>query len=575
MKRLLALLTICILLMGSVCISASAESVASKVDLLCTVNSEGDCLVSMNVTLHLDQAYQDMSFPLPLNARDVTLNQAPVAPRKTASASHVDISRYTREYVGDLPLIFSFTIPEAVKVTKVNDVPKLLLTIPMLNGFELPVQSMSFIINMPSAEMTHPPYFTSIYRQESVGSDLTYNIDRNQIIGSTKKVLNDQDGVTMTMEVPEAMFPTVSTYIREGNPELTPILIFAGLALLYWILFLRTLPLWHSRTSTAPEGITAGELGCRLTLSGGDLTAMVFSWAQLGYLLIRMEGSGRILLQKRMDMGNERNQYENRIFKALFGSRQVVDATGYGYAKLCRKVLGTVPQERNMYKGSSGNMKIFRGLACVSQIFCGICVAMNMTTVPALYVLLSIILAVFGAISGWLIQDVAYRTHLRGKTPVWIGMVCFGIWLLLGYLCGQIWIPLGCSLGQWVMGYFAAYGGRRSDLGRHDASQVLGLRRYVKYLPREEIGRLLANDPEYFFNMAPHALALGVINPYARAFGRRKMGQCPYIVTRSSAKRTAEDWGHLMVDIADLMDAKSRQMQVEKWTAIQVRIKKK
>ena len=30
--------------------------------------------------------------------------------------------------------------------------------------------------------------------------------------------------------------------------------------------------------------------------------------------------------------------------------------------------------------------------------------------------------------------------------------------------------------------------------------------------------------------------------------------------------------GHLMADAADLMDALSRQMMVEKWTAIQVQI---
>ncbi len=572
-KRLLALLTLCVLLAGSLCVSASAESVASKVDLLCTVNSEGDCLVSMNVTLHLEQGYDSMTFPLPINARDITVNQSSASPRKSASAARVDISRYTRGYVGDLPLIFSFTIPEAVKVNP--ETRKLELTIPMLNGFELPIQALTFIINMPSAEMTNPPYFTSIYRQESVGSDLTYNIDRNQIIGSSKTTLNDHDGITMTMQVPEEMFPTVSTYVREGNPELIPILIFAGLALVYWLIFLRTLPLRRTRTSTAPEGITAGELGCRLTLSGGDLTAMVFSWAQLGYLLIHMEGGGRILLHKRMDMGNERDAYENKIFKALFGSRRVVEATGNTYAKLCKKVLSTIPQERNMYKGSSGNMKIFRGLACVSQVFCGICVAMNMTAVPALAILLAIILGAFGAVTGWLIQAVAYRTHLRGKTPVWIGMVCFASWILLGVLCGQVWIPLGCSLGQWLMGFFAAYGGRRSDLGRHDASQVLGLRQYVKHLPREDIGRLLKNDPEYFFTMAPYALALGVINPYARAFGRRKLGQCPYIVTKTAERRSAEDWAHLFVDIADMMDAKSRQMQIEKWTAVQIKVKRK
>ena len=579
MKRLFAMLAACILLMGVLCMPASAESVASKVDLLCTVNSEGDCLVTMTVTLQLDQAYDSLTFPLPANARDITLNNSSASTKKTDSAVQVDISRYTRDYIGELPLVFNFMIPEAVKVStaevKLGEERKLQLTIPMLNGFELPVQYLSFIINMPSPEMTNPPNFTSIYRQESVGSDLSHRIDRNQIIGNSKTTLNDHDGVTMTMIVPKEMFPTVSTYVREGNPEIVPMIVCGVLALVYWILFLRTLPLVRSRTSTPPEGITAGELGCRLTLSGGDLTMMVFSWAQLGYLLIHMDGNGRVLLHKRMDMGNERSQYENKVFRTLFGSRRSVEATGYQYAKLCRKVAGTIPNERNMYKGNSGNMKIFRGLACGTQIFCGICVAMNMTTVPVLYILMSIILAVFGTISAWLIQDIAYRNHLRGKTPVLIGFVCILIWIGLGLLCGQVWIPLCSCLAEFLIGYFAAYGGRRSDLGRHDAGQVLGFRHYVKHLPRDDIGRLMKNDPDYFFNMAPYALAMGVINPFAKAFGRRKLDQCPYLMSRVTGRRTAEEWGHLMADAADMMDAKARRMQIEKWTAIQIRTTKK
>ena len=558
---------LCVLLAVTLAVPASAESVASRVDLLCTVNAEGDCLVTMNVTLRLDQNYDSMTFPLPVNARDVTLNNSSASTRKTDSAVQVDISRYTRAYVGELPLVFNFMIPEAVKVStepvKIGEERNIVLTIPMLNGFELPVESLSFIINMPSEEMSHRPNFTSTYRQESVGSDLTYEINRNQIIGSSKRGLNDHDGVTMSMIVPKAMFPTVSTYVREGNPEITPMIGFACAAMLYWLLFLRTLPLIRSRTSTPPEGITAGELGCRLTLSGGDLTMMVFSWAQLGYLLIHLDEGGRVLIQKRMDMGNERSPYENKVYRELFGSRTGIDATSLSYARLCRRVAGTIPNERNMYRGNSGNMKIFRGLACGSMIFCGICVAMNMSTVPALYISMSVILGLFGAVSGWLIQAVAYRNHLRGKTPVYIGLLCILIWIGLGLLCGQVWIPLCCCLGEFLIGYFAAYGGRRSELGRHDAAQVLGFRNYVKKLPREELGRLLSNDPDYFYNLAPFALAMGVIHPFARGFGRQKLDPCPYMVTKVKGRHTAEEWAHLMADAADMMDSLSRRMMWE------------
>ena len=579
MKRFLSLLSVIIVLAGCLCIPVSAESAASSVNLMCTVNSDGDCLATMTVNLRLESAMDKLNFPLPLNAKNITLNNSPVSTSRNAAATLVDISKLSRDYVGELVLRFEYTIPEAVQITKVYEGTKkeawvLMLSVPLLSGFDYPVESLHFTITMPPGKMTHRPELSSIYRQTSIESDIPFQVAGSQIIGSTKTVMNDHEGVTLTMIVPEDMFPTVSTYVREGNPELPYIIIFAVLALLYWILTLRTWPIIRTQTTTAPEGITAGELGCRLTLAGGDLTMMVFSWAQLGYLYISLDGNGRVLLHKRMDMGNERSQFENNIYRMLFGTRRVVDATGMGYAKLVRKVQRIIPQERNMYHRNSGNVRIFRGLACVSQVLCGICVAMNMSGVLPIAILLAIVMAPFSMISAWLIQDMPYRTHLRGKVPVLIGFVCMIIWIILGLLCGQVWIPLGCVFGQMLFGFLAAYGGRRSELGRHDAAQVLGLRRHVKRLPRSEVGRYLKNDPDYYFNYAPYALALGVINPYSRAFSGRKIDQCPYLITQTIGKRSAEDWGHLLADTADMMDHLSRRMQVEKWFAVKIQVKK-
>ena len=579
MKRLLQILTLVLLLAGVFCIPVSAESAATQVDYQATVTSDGDCLVTATVNLRLEASLDLLTYPVPLGAKNVTLNGENATVRSTASAQLVSLSRISKGYVGEASVRIGYTLPKAVKITTINQSAvdsgkekpqrKLVLTVPLLSGFEYPVESMNFTITMPNSCAGLDPAFTSIYRQESIESDLKIlPITGSQIIGSTKTVMNDREGVTMTMVVPETMFPTVSTYVRDGNPELPYILGFFGAAMLYWLLTLRTLPIIRSRASTAPEGITAGELGCRLTLSGGDLTMMVFSWAQLGYLVILQEGE-RITLHKRMDMGNERSAFENKVFNLLFSKRTVVDATGNQYALLCRKVAGMVPMERNMYRGNSGNMKIFRGLACIAQGLCGVCVAMNMSGIFALAVIMAVILGFVGLISGWLMQDVAYCTHLRGKTPVFIGLVILILWTLLGLLSGQVWIPLGCTLGQWAIGFFAAYGGRRSDLGRHDAGQVLGLRSYLKHLPRDSVGRLLQNDPDYFFNMAPYALALGVIRPYADAFGRRKMEACPYFFIRGlSGKQTADEWGEILRSTALKMDAKARQMQIQRWFAV-------
>ena len=210
-------------------------------------------------------------------------------------------------------------------------------------------------------------------------------------------------------------------------------------------------------------------------------------------------------------------------------------------------------------------MKIFRGLCCGAQVFCGVCVTMNLTKIVALQVLLCAVLGAFGAVSAWQIQEMAYRTHLRGKTRVYVGFVCVLIWILLGILCGQWIIPLCAALGQILMGYFAAYGGRRSDMGRYDTGRILGLRSYLKKLTPEEITRLMKTDPDYFFNLLPFAMALGIIYPYSRNFGSRKLGPSPYLVTRVSGKRTADEWARIFSEVADRMDARQRRMEIERW----------
>ena len=567
MKRFLSGLLLIVLLLGSMALPAAAESNATRVDSYVNVDAEGNCQVSLTVTLHLETSDESLTFPLPVNATNITMNGNSARTNKVADAIEVDVSRATGGLVGDFTIRFDYSIPSTVGVAEDaqgNDI--LQLTLPLLSGFSYPVKDLSFIINLPG-DIKYQPDFYSVYRQTSIESDLNVDVDGRMVTGKSIAELHDHDALTMYMVVPQEMFPSVSMYVREGNPELVPMLICAGLALLYWLLFLRTWPLIRTRSVTPPEGVTAGEMGCHLTMHGGDLTMMVWNWAQMGYILIQLEGR-RVMLYKRMDMGNERSQFEIKIFHLLFGSRRMVDATSPQYAKLSRKVFAMVPGERNLYKPSSGNMKLFRALCCASQVFCGICVAMNMTTIGVLQIMLSVVFGIFGAISAWQIHEIAYRTHLRGKTRVYIGLVCILIWIILGILCGEWIIPTCAALGQMLMGYFAAYGGRRSDVGRHDAGQILGLRSYLKKIPKEDLTRLQKTDPDYFFNVAPFALSLGVIVPFAKQFGARKLNQCPYLVTRVHGKRTAEEWAYLFADAADAMDARYRRMELEKWLDI-------
>ena len=557
---------LCLLMVFFLAVPASAGNVSSGISSLTTVTTDGNCVVSMTVTLRLDTPVEGLTFPLPLGAQNIKRDGSLVRSRETANAILVELSSLNG-FVGEVTLNFTYEIKDVVALevleegAKKDQEPRLLLTLPLLSGFNYPIENMKFSVMLPG-EVTGKPIFSSIYHQDSIESDLECVVTNNQITGTISN-LKDNETLAMRLPVPVEMFTGVSTYQRVGNPEIRYMLIAGGIALLYWLIFLRCAPLIRTRRTTPPEGMTAGEVGTRLNLAGADLTMMVLSWAQLGYILIHLDDNGRVMLHKRMDMGNERSNYEVKIFKSLFGSRRVIDGTGYQYARLCRKVAASVPGKKSLCKKGSGNAKIFRGIAAVSHGICGICLAMNLTVSPVLQVMLSVFLFALAAVSAWFIQGGMYRIHMRHKAGLWFGLALCLVWTLIGVWAGVWYIPLLSVLAQLFFGLMAAYSGRRTDGGRLNASYVLGLRRYLKKLSEEEVLRLQRNDPEFFYNMIPYAMALGVDKTFAKAFGRKKLEQCPYFVCGIHSKMNAADWNRFLREAMEILDYRQRRMVLD------------
>ena len=570
MKRRLAMLLLCCALLASCIVSVYAETAASAIQNYSTVTSNGDCQVSVTVTFRLEQAVSDIYFPLPANAENIKRDGSGARTTATATSIHVELGDVIGGLVGTFTMRFEYTLPGVVKNVVVDQKSNLVLELPLLSGFAYPVENLDFIITLP-ANVEGKPKFTSTYYQDTLNSHMEFATNGNMISGRITSVLDDHESMTMTLDVPEEMFPSVSTYFRIGTPEAIPMAICGVLALIYWIIFLRAMPIIPQPYKAVPEGITAGELGCRLTLTGADLSMMVFSWAQLGYITIQLDDRGRVFLHKRMDMGNERTLFEVRIFQSLFKKQQTVEATGYTYAKLSRKVRSLIPGERSLCLPSSGNVKVFRVLCCGIQIFCGICYAMSISAFPVLQVILSILFSIVGIFCAWKLQNIFYHIHLRSRLPLVIGIAAGLVWLLLGLLCGQIIVALIVVLVQCLAGFAAAYGGRRSDVGKTNVAQILGLRKYLKTIDKEEVVRMSRSDPDFFFNMAPYALALGVGKKFAGQFGRKPMPVCPYILCNIQGRLNAQDWMLIMQETARSMNLLLRRLDLERWAVIRFR----
>lgn len=555
MRRVFLFLLCCLTLITAV----SAAGTVTDLQSATTVAGDGTCQVTLTVQLRLDEIPAELYFPLPARARDISLNGGIARASLSGNVRRVNL-RDSVHAAGTHTFTIQYALPDAVTAGKDG---ALTLTVELLSGFAYPIENMSFTVTLPGTPEKKPE-FISTYHQESVETLMDCAVTDAVIRGSFRQSLKDHESLTMTLPVTEKLFPQAITKKWSLSTDDIAMYVCAAAALLCWLLTLRCLPPRRVRRTKEPEGLTAGEMGCCLTGRGVDLSAMVVSWAQMGYLMIQLDDNGRVLLHKRMEMGNERSEFENRCFRSLFGRRRTVDGTGYHYALLCRKAGRTVPGVRKYFLKFSGNRNVFRALAAGIGVFGGISLALAFSDDTIWRVLLAILLSALGAVSAWWIQAGAGTVHLRAKAELYRALGCTALWLILSAWAGEWVVAVFVLVSQWLAGFAAAYGGRRSELGRQTMAEILSLRRYLKSVSKGELRRILEGNPEYYYTLAPYALALGVDRAFARQLGAMQLPECSYLTTGMDGHLTAREWNQLLRDAVAALDERQHRLPFEK-----------
>jgi hypothetical protein len=263
-------------------------------------------------------------------------------------------------------------------------------------------------------------------------------------------------------------------------------------------------------------------------------------------------------------MGNERSELENRLFRNLFGKKNMVDASGRRYAQLCRKAMTYRAGASITYKRGSGNPQVLRFLAAAIGTLGGVSLGLALANDTAWKVVLSIFLGILGSAAAWQMQSAAKGLFHRNKLPMLIGAGCSLVWFLLSLLAHEWHTGLFVILSQLLAGLAAFFGGRRTESGQQTMSEILGLRKFMRSANQEELQRITDTNPHYFYDLAPFALALGADRAFARRFGNIRLPECPYLTTGMDGHMTAKEWNQLLRDTADAMDALQRRLPIDR-----------
>jgi len=375
----------------------------------------------------------------------------------------------------------------------------------------------------------------------------------------------DHETLLLTLQVTEEMFPQPILEIFSSDIDQVGMLVCAVLALLYWIWKLRCLPPRRKDSVSLPEGLNAGLLGTALSLQSADLSLMVFHWAKLGYLRIKPERE-RVYLLKRMDMGNERSDFEQKIFGNLFTKSDKADCSGYRYALLSQRIKSAQPPVRHLVDKRSGNRRIFRALSSLCGLFVGLGTGLALGFGSAFQSFIGILFAFLGYFTAHHIQNCVPYLFLRKGRQLFFSSILAIVWVFFSLLAGRLLVGIIFVALEFLAGLMACFGGRRTEDGKDAMAQILGFRRYINRVSRESLEAISKQNPDYFFDLMPYALALGVSSTFARQFGSKPFRECPYIDFPLRDTVTAAKWNKIMEETLEKMDASRQQVPLREFS---------
>lgn len=271
------------------------------------------------------------------------------------------------------------------------------------------------------------------------------------------------------------------------------------------------------------------------TCSASDVTSLVFYWASEGYLAIDERADGTYL-RKLKDV-REVETYERKLFDKIFayGVENADGETEVSVEKLSGKIGKTVTETCGAVNAQYSGKLFKRGYTLLSVGISAVC---------ALFGALTAILTSLRIGSGFFNLFGASVVIPVGITAVCGSIICryyfkltekkrralIGVYFIVAVLAA---VATSFTVPADVMGIFerivfaltlgvssalAPFLTVRTEFYDEQLNSILGFRNFLRDAEKERLELLLADDPQYYYNILPYANVLGVSDIWEEKF---------------------------------------------------------
>lgn len=334
--------------------------------------------------------------------------------------------------------------------------------------------------------------------------------------------LSRYNGLTVMMGFKDGV---LSTYF-----DFTPYIFVIVVALLLLTIILLKLFVFNKTYLTpivnfeAPFGMDPLMLGKLIdnTVNAEDVTALIFYWADKGYLKINLDDKDNPTLIRISPLPDTAPEYERIVFSGLFqkGDSVKISSLKYVFYRTFEKAKANINgMTKGLHRSWSLGISILFTLLSGFLIGLAPCVLAVTTISSSLEFFYGFVALIPALVLYGFSETIMYnRLKNRGKKNV----LFFSLLALAIVVCSLIFIiiipssllPIIPKLLLCVLSFTAAAASvlliSRTPEYNEKLNHIVGFRDFIKFAEKDRLEALLESDPQYFYHVLPYAQVLNV-----------------------------------------------------------------
>ena len=355
------------------------------------------------------------------------------------------------------------------------------------NDWDTTIKKVRFEITLPKSFDKNKINFTSGQRGSKNNNGIIWKVSENKIYGETTKKLGANESLTIALPLEEGYFDTKTTkfiYLLESF----------ALAILYILIILVSFIIYKKNKEEdnvietvefyPPDNLTPTQIGYYIDgrIDAKDLTSMIFYWAGKGYLRIEEVKAGNFLkkgsihLVKISEIVTE-NNFEKYLFDNIFNysfedNRVDINQLSNSFYKHMEKAsnimyIDMIKNDKLLHSRKS--KKISKRI----QMFIPI-----------------VMFTAFLSISYFGIDNI--------------------IQVVGNFILAIITVIIITILSNKIK--------TKTEYGNYIVGKCLGFKRFLTVTEKRKLETLIEENPNYFYDILPYAIVLGVSDTWANKF---------------------------------------------------------